>query len=1371
MQRLYDTVLKGADTVLDSASNVIPAIHFGREGPAIRVCNDCYSIHERTQTPTEGPPSTSSKKFRPGLRNGSAVTISSPLEASARPPQANFSASSLFPSRSETPFTLPSEYGGAVHASGGSSRGQTPFSDVDEGDSRSTSPRLRRSSLVEEVTSAKVSHVLPFRRTIEEEKDVTLQTSSIDGLGITSHEQIGNEDLVKLSTPLPPPDHRAPHRLSMIEEQTVTLPTLAEAMISPLAVIAKLSPFPTMSPPTLSHERAGSGMSNGLKESATIHSQLQHLPELPIDPFQLLYDNAEEAHVDSEKTLPLSPAATKHVTLMLNQTLSAAKVPHAKIWEKVLLDLLLNIAQFPVPDLQAGDSIDVRQYVRVKKVPGGRPKDSEYVDGVVFTKNLLHKAMSRKVDNPRIMLLSMAIEARHDHGLTIFDELVKSEPPYIHNLCQRISASRPHIVLVEKNVSMLALDLLMSHGIAVARNVKKEAIAAIARSTQADVISSMSELAQDRKLGRCKTFRVQTFAHTLIPGKKKTFIRIEGCLKRLGCTLLLRGGDMKTLTKVKEIAELLVMVIYNARLEGHLMRDELVLPSKEDLSLSFTSIKDDNKDRILSNLGTQDRKRISQEIAQALKPYETTVLSGSVGVKFPPPYPLVRMNEIDRKLTALRLLKEYEETEQILSEELASRKVLSGSNSVSSLVELADGVKSGLISPAGERSRANSITSSVAPTLLEKQLSTKPVEDPIKVLQTPQELAKVTDFAKVEQQHAECYSLWESYLLHSKDSFNPIDHQKLFVLETKFSNTGKHNICSVPSVKSIDFYSQDDESVGQLIERISKDAGKVCKINGCSAVEINHFRTFVQGDWRLTLSCEYHQVPLNRAELEGQIVMQTICKTCLQIRNSFEKDSLEYENWYQTAMAEQTIMSEETTRMSFAKYLELSFYSEEGLIRNDGKCIHQGRQEMLRFWYWKGISTRISMDRIEVKSVLLPHRTVQINPVEQLVIRNEEFVTVLKKSNAFFDSIMNRINHFNYDVVQSDRVEESRLALAELSLKCETDRKTIHRLLTTTYEHTPSSNGTEMTSVRRALQHKAVEWETEWTTLEQKIVPSEKDVRRLTTIQLKKLFSNEGLPLSPERRSNAPSISSAASTLGTMDEKAEVSVVMEEGEEVKEKLTEEPQGLMITTDSAEAVSSPLETTLEDQPPVSASTSPLVSPSSPITPRIPSQDSNSITDNESDSTVRDEVETPHKSAHRQLPSPYAVRRQTNQTDTSGAEESESERRRGGATPLARRHSKASPAIAHLVSYFSEKSNKTMRDEGSSEMVRTPSAGSSSALKGSDFVNSPTPRPALRRGVSEKIKAKFRGRSKDILSDGDGSSGCKCYRLFILCHDLT
>ena len=123
------------------------------------------------------------------------------------------------------------------------------------------------------------------------------------------------------------------------------------------------------------------------------------------------------------------------------------------------------------------------------------PHDSEYVDGAVITKNVMHKQMARTVSNPQVMLVTLPFKFHHIEGQYMhLDPLVNQEKQYLTNLMGCVATLCPHVVLVEKSVSCLALEALVKHNIAVVCTVKPSVIQIIARMTQADIFLSIRQL-------------------------------------------------------------------------------------------------------------------------------------------------------------------------------------------------------------------------------------------------------------------------------------------------------------------------------------------------------------------------------------------------------------------------------------------------------------------------------------------------------------------------------------------------------------------------------------------------------------------------------------------------------------------------------------------------------------------------------------------------------------------------------------------------------------------------------------------------------------------------------------------------------------
>ncbi|GAA5923769.1 hypothetical protein JCM3775_000500 [Rhodotorula graminis] len=853
--------------------------------------------------------------------------------------------------------------------------------------------------------------------------------------------------------------------------------------------------------------------------------------------------------------IPLSPAALAHIRRMIAQSLAREQVPHAAAWEpeleRLLFDVADRLATLDEADVASGGPLDVHAHVRVKRVPGGRPRDSEFVNGVVFTKNVMHKKMARELHNPKVMLLSFPLDfLRADGKYLDLDTVLRQEKEHLQNVVARIQNHFPQIILVERNVSSRALELLRDlRDVAVARHVKRVALDAVARSFGAEVVPSPHALL-DSKVGRCARFRVQTFVHPLIPGGRKTLLRFEGSTgsdRQTGCTLLLRGASMDDLAKVKRIVNMLVLVVYNAKLEGYLLHDQRIevlppIPSSSPTSTSPTAPSPRQPVGDLAPVAPVDADDDTTEtlppppppplaarpssaatttarISATLAPYQTAALSGSPLVHYPPPYPLARMAAEDRRVREMREMRDKEETMRILVEEeqAATASTIGGGGGgggtssfakgsfVSSISASSSSAALDLLGGAGgEASLSYDSLSSLGSVLGGVPLRDagrdtsphQPHHAELAVLQQPEELARQSQFADAEEEHALHLAAWEAYHRAHEDSFDPHDFQQLFVLESlvQVSPRGEPvRLCRPPEVHSIAFYGEGDTTIGQYLKfaDAALRSGEPCPSPSCHESLRNHRRIFVHDGHVLHVSWE----PWNNDVLRGAVGMSTECRHvgC-------------------RCGGRLVRAATETVRLSFGKFLELSFYPSQRLACADDACGHDGQLEHVRHWHYGGIRVAIRIDKVDLRDVVAPPRNVKVRPDRQLELRNAEYQQVLRRSEAFFASVQARVAAFKYDCIPVERLDECKAALGDFSARCEADRKAIARLLRSAYEHAHDSNGTEMTAVRRALQEKSHAFDADWANFVKRITPFDmQDMRRASVAQLKRYLPDGSL--------------------------------------------------------------------------------------------------------------------------------------------------------------------------------------------------------------------------------------------------------------------
>ena len=225
----------------------------------------------------------------------------------------------------------------------------------------------------------------------------------------------------------------------------------------------------------------------------------------------------------------LNQTSILHVQKLLTQVLIEEEIENVDTWQKALMPILLKIADTLDPDVRGlGDDIDVRSYVKIKRLPGGTEADSTYVSGVVFTKNLALKRMPRTISNPRIMLVTFPVEYHHSEmQLMSLDPMIAQGKEYIHNLVMRIVSHKPTVLVIGNTVSGIALDYLLQYGISTLYNVKPSVIEALSRCCEADIISSIDKLSSNPELGSCAQFSRPHQRPRFNPRSQKDFSLFE----------------------------------------------------------------------------------------------------------------------------------------------------------------------------------------------------------------------------------------------------------------------------------------------------------------------------------------------------------------------------------------------------------------------------------------------------------------------------------------------------------------------------------------------------------------------------------------------------------------------------------------------------------------------------------------------------------------------------------------------------------------------------------------------------------------------------------------------------------------------------
>ena len=799
-------------------------------------------------------------------------------------------------------------------------------------------------------------------------------------------------------------------------------------------------------------------------------------------------------------SMELNTASIQHVRKLLQQLLKDSDVPRQSSWEAALIPILLRVTDDVDTDVQNGDDMDMRHYVKLKKILGGKPGDTAYISGLVFTKNLALKSMPRSISNPRILIITFPLEyARYEQHFMSLDPVIRQEREYLQNLVGRIATLQPDLLLAQRNVSGLALEFLDKANIATAYNVKATNLEAISRFTQSRIIYSVDQLtAPHGTLGTCENFEVKTH---VAEGRKKTYMYLSGCPPGLGCTVTIRGADRKTLVKVKKITEFMVYVVYNLKLETCLMRDEWALipsqPSDRADAPSQTTLGE--KGAVLNSTSScgpavdisetgepepgnieaavaEQKQSQSQQVTPAervettdstdipddvpvptfyedlVEKHQSKILSASPFVKFAQPYLLTRARELERRVAYLKRLRDQDASEMQSSE---------------------------------ERAKAQKFTL-IQPEMIHNSLAGAgtQVREVLHALHD-------TEYDKALHNYESQKKQWEAYLSGNRNLFDPFAHQNIAVLYSVVS-TETSIPCHGPDVIAFAFYHEHDgddkfeadSTLGQVVESLCHTAEDMCPWDACEKRLFEHHRQYVHGEAQVSVFVQPY--PSKMRGMQNTILMWSQCKKC----------------GVETPVIP---MSASTWKYSFGKYLELSFWSAD-LHARAGICPHDLHRDHLRYFGYKDFALRIHYDPIDLLEIIVPRLRITWKVENDLKFRNEVYTKIEHRLTRFMVSVKLRLKSINVEALLPENAEACAAEIEKMTKRANDEHSMLIKQLQECYTNSRHWETTPLNRVVRLTIEKQGEWENTFLEFEKNFFPSEKDIRRLATLQLKKIF-------------------------------------------------------------------------------------------------------------------------------------------------------------------------------------------------------------------------------------------------------------------------
>ncbi|KAJ3341765.1 1-phosphatidylinositol-3-phosphate 5-kinase [Gonapodya sp. JEL0774] len=722
------------------------------------------------------------------------------------------------------------------------------------------------------------------------------------------------------------------------------------------------------------------------------------------------------------------PASMGFMRHLLGQLLQDDGIDAGTGWADIVLNLVTTASDRLRPNVREGDEMDIRHYLKIKTIAGGRPRESSYINGVVFSKSVAHKAMMRKVSPVRVLLLKFPLEFRRDGEVKFLslDPVLSQEREYLRNLVARVADLEPDVVLVEKGVSRLALEFLLDQNIIVVHNVKESVLQKVARATRAQVVKSVGELSSSAVVGTCDSFDVKMFPDPQTKGGRKSYVVFSGGNKELQGTIVFRGGDEDLLKRIKNVTNFLLYAIYNLRLESSVLRDEsLILPwfgeveplassPEEHETEDGASTIDPESSRADESFGDSYYEDIGAKVKEAKKRFEGRVFSVTPNIRFEPPYVIGKiLRELDR---LDRMDEEYDD-------EFVST--------------------------------------------VDVQLNMK--------------------------------------LLNSYFSFpgllDPLGHQNILVLFS-LSSAVTHNLCQEPICQRIMYYGAypipeainevrtSDITLGGMIDSMVLTSTGVCPAKGCGRPYLDHIRRYSHADGRVSITMsrrpQYSQGP------KDGILMWNTCKVC-------QKESA------------QIPMSNEASRYSFGKFLELMFHARG--IRSSLELCDHDPTKYRSFSFAKGdVNVKFEYSEVVLWEVAPPPRRTAWNMRKLALQKQQDLTTLQQMIIKYYDSIADRVKMSSINdlvVGLGPRLLECKNQLSDFSRKIANEKKAMLDELLELSQSTGDFEYSTLWSIAPKLNQRVKFWDTNFDRLARSFFqPDARELGRVAGLRLRKVFTD-----------------------------------------------------------------------------------------------------------------------------------------------------------------------------------------------------------------------------------------------------------------------
>ncbi|MFH1285593.1 MAG: thermosome subunit beta [Candidatus Micrarchaeota archaeon] len=143
-------------------------------------------------------------------------------------------------------------------------------------------------------------------------------------------------------------------------------------------------------------------------------------------------------------------------------------------------------------------------FIKIEKKEGGDISMTQFIDGVLIDKEIVHSGMPKRAENAKILLLDNALEIEKtetDAKIEIsspnqLTEFLAQEENMLKDMVEKVAKSKANVVFCQKGIDDVAQHFLSKKGIMAVRRVKKSDMEKLAKATGAMIATSFDDISE-----------------------------------------------------------------------------------------------------------------------------------------------------------------------------------------------------------------------------------------------------------------------------------------------------------------------------------------------------------------------------------------------------------------------------------------------------------------------------------------------------------------------------------------------------------------------------------------------------------------------------------------------------------------------------------------------------------------------------------------------------------------------------------------------------------------------------------------------------------------------------------------------------------